>query len=45
MSITINPAATVFHLQTDHTSYIVEILPNQTLGQVYYGDRIPVKDA
>lgn len=45
MSITINSAATVFHLQTDHTSYIVEILPNQALGQVYYGDRIPVKDA
>lgn len=33
----------IFHLQTDHTSYIFTILPTGELGQLYYGNRIPVK--
>ncbi|MFC6261771.1 alpha-galactosidase [Levilactobacillus fujinensis] len=29
-----------FHLQTDHTSYILHVMENGELGQLYYGQRI-----
>ncbi len=43
MSIHYNEQTKVFHLQTDHTSYIFQILPTGVAGQVYYGPQIPVK--
>lgn len=45
MSIHVNEEQQVFHLQTDHTSYIFQILENGMPGQLYYGPRIPVKAA
>lgn len=45
MSIHVNEATNLFHLQTAHTSYIFRVLENGELGQIYYGDRIPVKAA
>lgn len=44
MSIHVNEAEKVFHLQTANTSYIFKILENGQAGQLYYGQRIPVKD-
>ena len=35
----------VFHLQTDHTSYIFNILDNGELGHLYYGKKIHAKDS
>lgn len=35
----------VFHLQTDHTSYIFNILENGELGHLYYGKKIHAKDS
>ncbi len=45
MSIKVNEDQSVFHLQTDHTSYIFDVMPNGELGQLYYGSRIPVKSS
>lgn len=45
MTITINQSKTTFHLQTDHTSYIIKVLENGELGQVYYGPKIHVKES
>lgn len=45
MTINVNQAQNLFHLQTDHTSYLFTVLPNQDLGQLYYGSLIPVKEA
>lgn len=44
MTIKINAQKNLFHLQTDHTSYILTVMPNGELGQLYYGDRLPVKE-
>ena len=33
----------VFHLQTDHTSYIFNILDNGELGHLYYGKKFMQK--
>ncbi|MFA7560915.1 MAG: alpha-galactosidase [Candidatus Izemoplasmatales bacterium] len=30
----------IFHLQTNNTSYIIEILPSKHLGSLYYGEKI-----
>lgn len=32
--------AKIFHLQTDNTSYIMEILPSNHLGNLFYGEKI-----
>ena len=45
MSIHINKDQQLFHLQTAKTSYIFKILENGSAGQLYYGARIPVKNA
>ncbi|ATU71462.1 alpha-galactosidase [Levilactobacillus brevis] len=43
MSIHVNEANLTFHLQTDHTSYIFQIMKNGEAGQIYYGPRIHVQ--
>lgn len=40
MTIHVNETSNTFHLQTDHTSYIFQIMENGEAGQIYYGDRI-----
>lgn len=44
MTININQAKNLFHLQTDHTSYIFRVMENGELGQLYYGKKIHVKE-
>ncbi len=44
MSIIVNQAKDVFHLQTDHTSYIFRVMENGELGQIYYGKKIHPKE-
>lgn len=44
MAIFVNQAHRLFHLQTDHSSYIFQILTDGSAGQLYYGAKIPVKD-
>ncbi|MFD1125568.1 alpha-galactosidase [Lentilactobacillus raoultii] len=43
MAINVNQNQTLFHLQTDHTSYIFDVMPNGELGQLYYGSRVHQK--
>ncbi|WP_203651912.1 alpha-galactosidase [Secundilactobacillus yichangensis] len=43
MAIHVDEANQTFHLQTDHTSYIFQVLAHGILGQVYYGKKIHVK--
>ena len=43
MQINIDEANLVFHLQTDHTSYVFHIMENGEAGQIYYGQRIHVQ--
>lgn len=43
MTIHINDDHLVFHLQTDHTSYIFHIMENGEAGQIYYGRQIHVQ--
>ncbi|MCO7127859.1 alpha-galactosidase [Sporolactobacillus shoreicorticis] len=45
MTIKIGEDQLIFHLQTDNTSYIFQVLENGELGQVYYGKKIHVKDS
>ncbi|KRL65771.1 alpha-galactosidase [Companilactobacillus versmoldensis] len=45
MTINVSAEPNVFHLQTDHTSYIFQIMENGDLGQVYYGALIHSKDS
>lgn len=45
MSVHVNEEHKLFHLQTANTSYIFQILENGGAGQLYYGAKIPVKDA
>lgn len=40
MGIWINSKKNTFHLYNDEISYIMQILPNHQLGQVYFGKRI-----
>ena len=37
MAIIVNEEHLIFHLQTDHSSYIFQIMPNGEAGQIYYG--------
>lgn len=44
MSIQVNASNRLFHLQTKHTSYVFHIIEDGSLGQLYYGPKIPFKD-
>lgn len=43
MAIRIEDQNLLFHLQTDHTSYIFHVMENGELGQIYYGKRVHSK--
>lgn len=43
MAIHVDEANQVFHLQTEHTSYIFQVLAHGILGQIYYGQQIHVR--
>lgn len=45
MAIRIEDQNLLFHLQTDHTSYIFHVMENGELGQIYYGKRIHSKSS
>ena len=45
MPILYNDATREFHLQTDKTSYIFNILKNEQLGQLYYGKKLRHRDS
>lgn len=40
MAIEVKEKSRVFHLQTDHTSYVFMVMENGELGQLYYGKKI-----
>lgn len=44
MSIQVNASNRLFHLQTKHTSYVFHVIEDGSLGQLYYGPKIPFKD-
>lgn len=44
MSILFNEKSKTFHLSNNHISYIMTILPNGHLGQLYFGKKIHHKD-
>ncbi|MFR0593974.1 alpha-galactosidase [Limosilactobacillus mucosae] len=44
MSIQLNASNRLFHLQTKHTSYVFHVIEDGSLGQLYYGPKIPFKD-
>lgn len=44
MTINVNHSKDVFHLQTEHTSYIFRVMENGELGQIYYGSKIHVQE-
>ncbi|MDQ0203126.1 alpha-galactosidase [Pectinatus haikarae] len=43
MAITAEEKTGTFHLQTDNTSYIFQVMDNGELGQLYYGSKIHVR--
>lgn len=43
MAIRIENQNLLFHLQTDHTSYIFHVMENGELGQLYYGKKLHFK--
>lgn len=44
MNIQVNASNRLFHLQTKHTSYVFHVIEDGSLGQLYYGPKIPFKD-
>lgn len=44
MNIQVNTNNRLFHLQTKHTSYVFHVIEDGSLGQLYYGPKIPFKD-
>lgn len=44
MSIQVNASNRLFHLQTKHISYVFHVIEDGSLGQLYYGPKIPFKD-
>ena len=44
MNIQVNTSNRLFHLQTKHTSYVFHVIEDGSLGQLYYGPKIPFKD-
>ena len=41
MPITYNEKSREFHLYNNKISYLIKILANKQLGQLYFGKRIP----
>lgn len=41
MPIVFHQASREFHLYNDHLSYIIRVLRNDQLGQLYFGQRVP----
>ena len=39
MSVTYHESTKTFHLTNGQISYIMKVLPNGALGQLYFGDR------
>src|SRR5699024_1708341 len=44
MGIAVNNAGDTFHLYNDEISYIMKILPNKQMGQIYFGKRIRIPE-
>ena len=44
MYISVTSSGNTFHLHNQAISYIMQVLPNRQLAQVYFGKRIPVKE-
>ena len=44
MSITVSGKGKTFHLSNNEISYIMTVLPNSQLGQVYFGKKIRERD-
>lgn len=44
MGIAVNKAGNTFHLYNDEISYIMAVLPNRQIGQVYFGKRIQIQE-
>ena len=44
MSIVVNKAGDTFHLYNDEISYIMKVLPNEQMGQLYFGKKIRPKE-
>lgn len=40
MNISVNPKQDTFHLYNHEVSYIMTVLPNGQLGQLYFGRRV-----
>ena len=40
MNIVFHESAKIFHLYNHHISYIMKVLPNGQMGQLYYGKTI-----
>lgn len=45
MSIVFHEKSGEFHLYNEHVSYIMKILRNQQIGQLYFGKRVPLRDS
>ena len=44
MGISVNRAKDTFHLYNNEISYIIKVLPNNQLGQIYFGKRIRIPE-
>ena len=44
MGIAVNQAGDTFHLYNQEISYIMKVLPNRQLGQIYFGKRIRIPE-
>ena len=44
MGIAVNNAGDTFHLYNNEISYIMKILPNKQMGQIYFGKRIRIPE-
>lgn len=44
MGIAVNRAGDTFHLYNQEISYIMKVLPNRQLGQIYFGKRIQIPE-
>ena len=44
MGIAVNQAGDTFHLYNQKISYIMKVLPNRQLGQIYFGKRIRIPE-
>ena len=44
MGISVNREKNTFHLYNNEISYIIKVLPNNQLGQIYFGKRIRIPE-